>query len=371
MRIAKRALALATGAYATRRSITGGPGYRGPVSDHFDGTVFFNRDATAGRSFSEFLRWQRTQQRKPWPARVENSATPALPVRLAPGEIGLTFINHVTYLVQFRGLNVLTDPVYSERASPVQWTGPRRVRDPGLPFAELPGIDLVLVSHNHYDHMDLDTLARLEADHAPLFVTPLGNRAFLEEHGLGNVSELDWWDELRFGPAKVTLTPAQHWSGRGLAGRNRTLWGGFVLEADSARLYFAGDTGYWEHFRAIHQRLGRMDLALLPIGAYEPRWFMKDQHMDPDEAVRAHLDLESHLSVGTHFGCFQLTDEGIDEPVLELARARERHGVSAADFIVLDVGETRIIRAALASGNGRGRSAAAGYNAAAVQSIAR
>jgi L-ascorbate metabolism protein UlaG (beta-lactamase superfamily) len=337
-------LALATGAYATRRSLRGGPGHRGPPSDHFDGELFFNPDAGGGRSFGEFLRWQRTSRRTPWPRWVENRARPDLPSSLERGEIALTFVNHITFLLQFRGLNVLTDPVWSERVSPVRWSGPKRVRAPGLAFEDLPRVDVVLVSHNHYDHLDIDTLVRLEREHRPLFVTGLGNRAFLEEHGLGTVRELDWWQEIAHGDARLVYTPAQHWSGRALAGRNRTLWGGFVVEADGRRLFFAGDTGYWRHFRDLRARLGVMDVAMLPIGAYEPRWFMQEQHMDPDDAVRAHLDLGARTSIGTHFGCFQLTDEGIDDPLRELEAARRRHGVAAGRFRTIETGETLRIR---------------------------
>jgi L-ascorbate metabolism protein UlaG (beta-lactamase superfamily) len=340
-------LRLATGAYATRRSIAGGPGHRGPPSDHFDGTVFRNQNpaSTAGRSLGDFLKWQRTSRATPWPRRVANRARPDLPVSLEKGGIAFTFVNHITYLVQFRGLNVLTDPVYSERVSPVQWSGPRRVREPGLAFDALPTVHTVLVSHSHYDHLDVDTLVRLEHAHRPLFLTGLGNRAFLEDHGLGRVRELDWWESVEHEGHRYTYVPAQHWSGRALSGRNRTLWGGFVIESDGRKVYFAGDTGYWDHFRQIRARCGRMDVAMLPIGAYEPRWFMKDMHMNPDDAVRAHLDLEATLSIGTHYGCFQLTDEGIDEPLRELAVARERHGVRDTDFVALETGATFRVRA--------------------------
>jgi L-ascorbate metabolism protein UlaG (beta-lactamase superfamily) len=338
---ASRWLAIATGLYAARRSMTGGPGHIGPVTDHFNGREFFNRAAGAGRSLGDFLRWQRTAARKAWPAWVENVATPELPASLAEGEIALTFVNHITYLVQWRGLNVLTDPVYSERVSPVQWSGPRRVRAPGLPFDDLPSIDLVLVSHNHYDHLDLDTLRRLEARHRPLFLTGLGNRRFLEQHGMTRVVELDWWQGTRHSGADIVFTPAQHWSGRGVRGRNRTLWGGFVVTADRRSVYFAGDTGYARHhFVAIRERCSPPDVSLLPIGAYEPRWFMREQHMNPDDAVRAHCDLDTPLSIATHFGCFQLTDEGIDDPVRDLAEARRVHGVDTASFRVLETGET-------------------------------
>jgi L-ascorbate metabolism protein UlaG (beta-lactamase superfamily) len=333
--------ALVSGLYAARRSMTGGPGYRGPRSDHFDGRVFRNALGAAGKSFGDFWRWQRTRRPKPWPRWVENSATPALPSTLAGDELALTFVNHITFLVQFAGLNVLTDPVYSERVSPFQSAGPRRVRAPGIPFDALPPVHLVLLSHNHYDHLDLATLRRLTATHRPRIVTGLGNAAFLHEHGIDDVVELDWWQTMPAAGTDITFTPARHWSGRGIRGRNRTLWGGFVLRHAATQLYFAGDTGYGPHFTEIRRRHGAVDVALLPIGAYEPRWFMQEQHMDPDDAVRAHLDLGARTSIATHFGCFQLTDEAIDDPVLELATARRRHAVGEQAFAVLEVGETR------------------------------
>jgi L-ascorbate metabolism protein UlaG (beta-lactamase superfamily) len=326
----------------TLRSLGGGPGYHGPPSDHFDGQFFFNPAASAGRSFLDFLRWRRTSKPTPWPQHVSNRARPALPGRLEQGEVALTFINHITFLIQFPGLNILTDPVYSERASPFRRLGPRRVRDPGLSFADLPPIHVVLVTHNHYDHLDIETLLRLEAAHAPHFITSLGNRPFLEGFGLRRVDELDWWQSVNTAGLAVTMTPAQHWSTRGPGNRNRTLWGGFILHAGARQVYFAGDTGYWKHFSDIRSRFGRVDLALLPIGAYEPRWFMRDQHMNPDDAVRAHKDLDAKISVATHFGCFELTDEGIDDPVIALAAARQAHDVPADAFQVLETGETRV-----------------------------
>jgi L-ascorbate metabolism protein UlaG (beta-lactamase superfamily) len=325
------------------RALNGGPGYSGPLSDHFNGQRFFNPGAGAGRSFQDFVRWQRTRQRKQWPEWVVNSAQPSLPTDLQRGQLALTFINHITFLVQFRGLNILTDPVYSQRVSPFRSAGPKRVRDPGLAFDALPPIHLVLVSHNHYDHLDIETLLRLQAIHSPRFVTTLGNRAFLAEFGIHATDELDWWQSVDVAGAKVSLTPAQHWSSRRPRNRNCTLWGGFIVNADARQIYFAGDTGYGGHFHEVRQRFGPVDVALLPIGAYEPRWFMRDQHMNPDDAVRAHVDLEAKRSIGTHFGCFQLTDEGIDDPPRDLAIAREQHGVAADAFVVLETGETRLL----------------------------
>jgi L-ascorbate metabolism protein UlaG (beta-lactamase superfamily) len=329
------------GMLGTLRSLLGGPGHRGPKTDHFDGERFFNPVGSTGRSFAEVRRWRRTSSPKPWPQWVENRARPAPPARLAPGEIALTFVNHITFLVQFRGLNVLTDPVYSQRVSPFTSIGPKRVRDPGLPFEDLPAIDLVLVTHNHYDHLDMPTLVRLQRTHSPCFVTSLGNKALLESFGLRSVQELDWWQQASVPNAQVTMTPARHWSARSPRNRNSTLWGGFVVEADDRRLFFAGDTGYGAHFREVRDRCGPLDLCLLPIGAYEPRWFMEEQHMNPDDAVRAHLDLGTELSVGTHFGCFRLTDEGIDDPVVDLATARRKYALAPQAFQVLETGETR------------------------------
>jgi L-ascorbate metabolism protein UlaG (beta-lactamase superfamily) len=326
------------------QSLGGGPGYSGPPGDHFDGRHFFNPGAPAGRSFADFLRWQRTRHAVAWPRWRENRIAPALPDALAADEMAITFINHVTFLIQFPGLNILTDPVYCERASPVQWAGPRRVHAPGLAFERLPAIDLVFVSHNHFDHMDLSTLKRVAAAHGPLFLTGLGNGSFLRQQGIAPVVELDWWQQTSLRGVQLMFTPAQHWSTRGPGAKNRTLWGGLWI-AGQRTIYFAGDTGYSPWFAELRGRCGPPELALLPIGAYEPRWFMCDQHMNPDDAVRAHLDLAAHTSVAMHFGCFRLTDEGIDEPALELEHACRVHELAPQVFHVPHPGQTLLWRA--------------------------
>jgi L-ascorbate metabolism protein UlaG (beta-lactamase superfamily) len=328
--------------YASRHSLVGSLGFKGTPSDHFDGKFFNNIGCRAGKTFKEFWRWQRSRKPRPWPSWVENHSKPELPSVLGDDQIALTFINHSSFLVQFAGLNLLTDPVYSERVSPIPNIGPRRVRAPGIPFDELPNIDIVLISHNHYDHLDLATLHRLEQSHSPLIITSLGNGKFLAKHGINRVIELDWWHETRLGDAIITSTPAQHWSGRGIRSRNRTLWGGFVITLGGLQLFFAGDTGLGPHFGEIRKRFGKIDLALLPIGAYEPRWFTWEQHMNPEDAVRAHLELKAHVSIGAHFGCFQLTDEGFDQPIHDLSAARKKHGVAQDHFHVLEVGETKL-----------------------------
>jgi len=303
---------------------------------------FRNENPSADRSIRDVVRWAMTRRPTRWPTWIENGAR-YQPRSAAANEVLLTFVNHSTFLLQWRDLTVLTDPVWSLRVSPVQWSGPARVHAPGIPFDQLPNVDVVLVSHNHYDHMDVATLRRLQERFSCQVVTTLGNKAFLEARGLAGVTELGWWQSAERRGLRVTATPAQHFSARTPFDRNRTLWAGFVLEGSGRRVFYAGDSGYHTHFADIRQRLGPFDAALIPIGAYEPRWFMSVNHMNPEEAVRAHLDLGSPLSVAMHFGCFQLTDEAIDEPVRELARARDAHGVPAPAFRVLDPGETLAI----------------------------
>ena len=256
----------------------------------------------------------------------------------------VTFVGHATFLIQVAGINLLTDPVYSERASPVSFAGPRRVRAPAVRFDDLPAISLVLLSHNHYDHCDLGTLRALDRRFQPRLVTPIGNSRLLRSAGIRQVEEIDWWQSASAAPLPVTLTPAQHFSARSMFDRNRALWGGFLIEAGGRRILFAGDSGYGPHWREIATRLGPFDLALLPIGAYEPRWFMKDIHMNPAEAAQAHLDLGARQSIAMHFGTFQLTPEGFDEPVRGLATALRQRGVSAEQFRTVEVGESVFVR---------------------------
>ncbi|HWP34565.1 MAG TPA: MBL fold metallo-hydrolase, partial [Thermodesulfobacteriota bacterium] len=320
-----------------------GPRYRGPVSDHFDGRRFFNQ-VHKPRGTLEVLRWRLTRRPAPWPARIEAPPGPPPPARVGRGELRVTFVGHATTLVQMDRLNVLTDPHWSERASPVSWAGPRRVRPPGIPFEALPPVDLVVISHNHYDHLDLPTLERLAARHAPRILVPLGNRPLLASAGIGRVEELDWWQGVEVAPGvRAHLVPAQHFSARGLFDRNATLWGGFVLEGPAGVVYFAGDTGFGPHVEQIRARFGPPRLALLPIGAYEPRWFMAYTHMSPEEAVAAHRILGAGTSVAIHFGTFPLADEPFDEPVARLARALEAARVPAGRFWVLEAGEGRAV----------------------------
>lgn len=316
-----------------------------PLSDHYDGKRFFNPETVQKHTFWTFLRWQFTRERAPWPASLPPAPKPDLrPV--APGEVQITWIGHSTCLIRFHGWTVIADPVFSERASPVSWAGPRRVWPPALAADELPPVDTVIVSHNHYEHLDLPSLRELHALHGPEFIVPLANKTLLAGEGITRVTELDWWQQVEkpggsSGATKrITLTPARHWSARGLFDRYEMLWGSFMLEHDGIRVYFAGDTGYGRHFSEIRDRLGAPDVSLIPIGTYEPRWFMRDHHTNPDDAVRAHLDLGSRLSMGIHFGTFQLSDEAIDEPPRALAAALAERSLSPAEFIAPEPGQT-------------------------------
>ena len=313
---------------------------RYPLTDHFDGARFRLPGGRWPPNLLSVLRWKLTSRAAPWPAWVEDPRVPA-PPPIQEGELAATFVGHATWLLRLGNVTVLTDPIWSDRASPLSFAGPRRVRRPGLAFETLPAVDATLVSHGHYDHLDLPTLSRIGEVHRPTFVTPLGHAPLLARQAIGPVHELDWW-QVWEGPRglRVTLVPSRHFSARGPFDRNRALWGGFVVERDGRRVYFAGDTGYGPHFAEIGERLGPFDLALLPIGAYAPRWFMRPHHMDPDEAICAHVDLGSPATLAMHWGTFQLTDESIAEPVRRLGQACPNAGISSERFRVLRHGET-------------------------------
>ena len=306
-------------------------------TDHFDGRRFFNPGGANGQPLWLVPRMLLTPRAR-WPSSIP--VTPRRPPTVGPDDVVITFIGHATFLLQVATTNLLIDPVYAERASPVSFAGPRRVRAPGVRFDDLPAISLVLLSHNHYDHCDLGALRALDRRFQAPVVTPLGNGRLLRSAGIRRVEEIDWWQRATTAPCPITLTPAQHFSSRNMLDRNRALWGGFLLDALGRRILFAGDTGFGPHFREIAARLAPIDLALLPIGAYEPRWFMEDIHMNPAEAVQAHLDLAARRSIAMHFGTFQLTPEGIDDPVRELANALRERGVPAERFRTVEVGES-------------------------------
>jgi L-ascorbate metabolism protein UlaG (beta-lactamase superfamily) len=316
-----------------------------PITDHCDGERFFNPRGPSARAFSDLPTWWWQQFRgskTAWPATVPPGPPVRLPEVVAANDVAATFIGHATFLLQFTHVTVLTDPVFASRAGPFGLLGPRRVCPPALRLGELPRVDVVVLSHNHYDHLDLASLRWLARRRRPQFVAPLGLKAWLEARDVGPVTELDWWQSHWTGAEmEITCTPAQHWSSRAPWDRCRTLWGGFWLRTPRGALYFAGDSGWGGHFATIRERLGAPAVSILPIGAYEPRWFMESVHLNPAEAVNAHLALGSRRSLAMHFGTFQLTDEGIDAPARDLAAALAAHEVPAETFTVPAMGGTR------------------------------
>jgi L-ascorbate metabolism protein UlaG (beta-lactamase superfamily) len=308
--------------------VAGKPGSDAPFPKHFDGTRFYNPDAPQARGLLDLPRWKLTSRPEPSP-RFLSDVEPCIPPRRVEGSgLRTTLVNHSTLLVQQRACNILTDPIWSERASPLRWAGPRRRRIPGVSWENLPGIDVVLISHNHYDHLDLPTLRRLAARGDSTFLVPAGVARLLRSEKVGPVHELDWGEAWsKPGPVEnytIHCVPALHFSSRGIFDRNITLWCGYVIECRERLVYFAGDTAFGPHFAQIREKFGPPRLALLPIGAYEPRWFMSAAHMAPDEAVRAQEILAATTSIAIHHGTFQLADEGLDTPKKQLLACARR-----------------------------------------------
>ncbi len=362
-----------------------------PIKSHHTAGGFRNNYiGSVTKSLGDFLRWQahRIRNHLPPPPRLPTPRVVAdldFISRNALAGAGMipaaTWIGHATMLVQASGLNVLTDPVFSARASPVRFAGPSRSQPAGIALHDLPHIDIVAISHNHYDHLDRDSVRALakQSGGPPLFLVPLGVKAWLAQLGIGHAVELDWWDGYVHaatagsatagsgpavsrpavsrpavsGPVEFLLTPAQHWSGRGLSDRNKTLWGGWAVLGEDFHWYFTGDTGYSQDFKDVREWLaarqtpergGGFDLALIAVGACLPRWFMKEQHVDLEEAVQIHLDLGAKRSVGVHWGTFALADDPIDLPLHDLAGARDRKGVAPDAFFLPAVGGTSRFR---------------------------
>ncbi len=299
------------------------PRHTGPETERFNGSTFYS-PSYANKRPGDILRWSANRNQGPWEPRATRPAADL--TERETDAMRVTMVNHSTLLIQVHGINLLTDPIWSESTGPYGKIGPSRYRQPGIPFNELPPIDVVFVSHSHYDHMDLPTLKRLNETHQPLFVAGLGNAGNLAKVGIDNVAELDWWQDAVLNDSlTLTLTPAAHWSKRSILDTNRTLWGSFVLRDNSrALLFFAGDTGSGEHFQQVYDRFGAVHTALMPIGAYLPRWFMKDNHISPAEALEAARTLGSDVMIPIHFGTFALGDDGQDEPLVDLLAAYQK-----------------------------------------------
>lgn len=321
--------------------------YTGPVSDHFDGERFFDRQSAPPRGRRDLLRWMVNSrwrgERSKWPAWAPSPFADKPPLRVDGGNWRFSFVGHASWLIQTAGINILVDPVWSERVSPFRFAGPKRVNDPGIAFADLPPVEAVLVSHAHYDHLDVATLSRLAAAHRPRVIAPLGNDAIMRNHDPAIAAEAyDWHDRVELGHGvAVTLVPTRHWSARSLSDRNESLWASFVLEAPGGRVYLVQDSSYGGggNFRQARERYGPFRLAILPIGAYEPRWFMCDQHMNPAESMQALVDCGAELALAHHHGTFQLTDEAIDAPLHALADALQAAGIPTERFRTLRPGE--------------------------------
>ena len=321
--------------------------YDGPPSDHYDGVRFFNPgQPSTDRGLTALLRWKLAGGAARWPRHV-----PVVQARPEARVAGLrvTMVGHASLLIQAAGINILTDPVWSERASPFSFAGPCRVTAPGVAFDDLPPIDLVLLSHCHYDHMDVATLRRLHAAHDPLMAMPLGNDAIVRTAIPGARCVVgDWWDGLPLGRnVTTTLTPAYHWANRWPSDVRMALWSGHWLDTPAGSVWFVGDTGYGDGaiFGQVHGRLGSPDVALIPIGAYEPRWFMAAQHVNPAEAVHIMRDVDARRALGIHWGTFQLTDEAREAPIQALAAALAEAGIAPDRFVAAQPGSVHDITA--------------------------
>ncbi|NOT75139.1 MAG: MBL fold metallo-hydrolase [Cyclobacteriaceae bacterium] len=319
-----------------------GPKYSGPVTDHFDGKKFFTPGGRPAKGLSDVFEWMRKRKRTPWTEKKEIGAGNKPPERVGRGT-RITFVNHSTFLIQTDGINILTDPVWSERVSPFSWAGPKRMRPPGIRIEDLPKIDVILLSHNHYDHLDIMTLKKLSNQHHPRIITALGVKAFLDQHNFKDVTDLDWWQEFSFTESiRIQAVPAQHFSSRGMFDRDATLWCGFVINRPGGNIYFVGDTGYNEFiFKEIGARCNPINIALIPIGAYKPEWFMSPIHCSPEEAVKIHQEIKSAQSIATHFGTFPLADDGDEEPVNALEVALRNNNIAKEDFTTMKEGEGR------------------------------
>lgn len=328
-------------------TIIAAPPYRENKSDHFDGKKFINPEELHEHHYFDVLKWWLSGNDKGTWHQLSKEDVPPGP-KPAPTvneeEVHITFINHASFLIQINGQNILTDPIWSRRASPFQWIGPKRKRPPGLNFEDLPPIDTVLISHNHYDHLDIQTVLDLNEVHKPTFMVPLGVEQFLHEHQIHDTIHMDWWDRQQLGEElSISAVPARHFSARGLFDRNKTLWCGYIIHSKAGNIYFAGDTGYGEFFKDIRRRYGDIFASIIPIGAYKPRWFMESIHLSPKEAIQVHRDLQSEQSFAMHFGTFPLADDGMFEATNELKNELRGDPILQQEFRIPIEGKRQIL----------------------------
>ncbi|PCH92469.1 MAG: hypothetical protein COB84_10600 [Rhodobacteraceae bacterium] len=317
------------------------PYYTGPVSDHFDGMHFFNPNGVAPGKITDLLKWKFREKSAQWPDTF-NSPYPQATPSPRTDALTVTMIGHASLLIQVAGLNILTDPVYSQRVSPISFAGPKRHNPVGIAFDDLPPIDIILVSHNHYDHLDTLTLQKLVTRDAPKIITPLGNDTIIRDAVTdANIQTGDWGDVIELLGIKIHFEPCHHWSARGAKDRRMALWAAFVIETKNHKIYHIGDTGFHAgiNYKTAAEKFDGFDLAILPIGAYEPRWFMKGQHQNPTEAVAGFKLCNTKQALGHHWGTFQLTDEAIDAPIKALDAALKDQDVTAETFLAMAPGQ--------------------------------
>ena len=291
-----------------------------------------------GKTFGQLMTWVLDGEKSPEKVEIETSTQWQ---ELAPTQTNYAvWIGHATYLINNGDINILTDPIFSKRASPVGFAGPKRMIPPAMTLNDLPKIDAVVVSHNHYDHLDIWSLKKLfKLNSETIFLVPTGDKKRMVKAGIRNIIEMNWWDIFRVSNTEFHFTPVQHWSKRGLFDRNKSLWGGWFIKSNDLSLYHAGDTGYSSDFKTTYERLGAPDYSFIPIGAYDPRWFMKDSHVNPEEAVQIALDLKTPHSFGMHWGTFTLTDEPVLEPPARLKEALKKQNLESDFFISPKPGE--------------------------------
>lgn len=307
--------------------------YQGPLSNHYNGVIFYNKNIPK-KYGKHILQEVWNENRKPhiYDRRQIGHVTPTNSVKV-------TFVNHATVLIQTKNVNLITDPVWSFRLSPFL-LGPARVRAPGIKFEDLPRIDIVLISHNHYDHLDMPTIIRLERKFHPIFIVPLGDKAYLQNNGIKNIVELDWWNKCKYKNAVITFLPAQHWSARWFHDINWSLWGSYGIEIQNKKIFFGGDSGYSSYFKQIYLTWGKPDMAFLPIGDCEPRWLTYYDHLDANQAIKAHIDLHTKCTIPMHYGCFPLGSENIDQSKRKLEKLLQCNTKINKQFYILDQGES-------------------------------